>query len=59
MLHVLHVLHVLRVGCPCRDTHEHHGEWGSVYVRIRRRAEQGACDAMPTALVHLGLTDDW
>jgi hypothetical protein len=39
--------------------HERYGMWNSVYVRIRRWAEQGVWDAMLWTLVDLGLTDDW
>ncbi|MET1754010.1 hypothetical protein ABVV53_00815 [Novosphingobium sp. RD2P27] len=39
--------------------HERYGPWNSVYVRLRRRAEQGVWDAMLATLVDLGLTDDW
>ncbi|WP_415527606.1 MULTISPECIES: transposase [Gluconobacter] len=35
------ILYVLRVGCPWRDMHERHRKWNSVYVRVRRWAEQG------------------
>ncbi len=40
------MLYVLRVGCPWRDMHERYGKWNSVYVRFRRRAEQGVWDAL-------------
>lgn len=53
------MLHVLRVGCPWRDMHERYGKWNSVYVRLRRWAEQGVWDALLETLVELGLTDDW
>jgi transposase len=51
-------LHVLRVGCPWRNMHERYGKWNSIYVRFRRRAEQGVWDALLQTLVDLGLTDD-
>lgn len=38
---------------------ERHSKWNSVYVRFRRRAEQGVWDALLETLVELGLTDDW
>jgi transposase len=53
------MLYVLRVGCPWRDMHERYGKWNSVYVRFRRWAEQGVCDALLETLVELGLTNDW
>ena len=53
------MLHVLRIGCPWRDMHERYGKWNSVYVRLRRWAEQGVWDAILVTLVELGLTDDW
>ena len=53
------MLYVLRVGCPWRDMHERYGNWNSVYVRMRRWAEQGVWDALLETLVELGLTDDW
>jgi len=53
------MLHVLRVGCPWRDMHGRYGKWNSVYVRFRRWAEQGVCNAMLATLVEFGLTDDW
>jgi len=53
------MLYVLRVGCPWRDMHERYGKWNSVYVRIRRWAEQGVWDALLETLVELGRTDDW
>ena len=39
--------------------HERYGKLNSVYVRFRRRAEQGVWDSMLDTLVELGLTDDW
>jgi len=53
------MLHVLRVGRPLRDMLERYGKWNSVYVRFRRRAEQGVWDALLQTMVDLGLTDDW
>ena len=53
------MLYVLRTGCPWRDMHERYGKWNSVYVRLRRWAEQGVWDALLQTLVDLGLTDDW
>lgn len=53
------MLHVLRVGCPWRDMYEHYGKWNSVYVRLRRWAEQGVWDALLETLVELGLTENW
>lgn len=53
------MLYVLRVGCPWRDMHERYGKWNSVYVGLRRWAEQGVWDALLETLVELGLTDDW
>ena len=44
---------------PWRDMHERYGKWNSVYVRLRRWAEQGVWDALLQTLVDLGLTDDW
>ncbi len=48
------MLYVLRVGCPWRDMHERYGKWSSVYVRFRRWAGQGVCDALLETLVELG-----
>ena len=53
------MLSVLRTGCPWRDMHERYGKWNSVYVRVRRWAEQGVWDALLQTLVDIGLTDDW
>ncbi|WP_366052848.1 transposase [Gluconobacter albidus] len=53
------MLHVLRIGCPRRDMHECYGQWNSVYVRFRSRAEQGVWDALLQTPIDLGLTDDW
>jgi transposase len=53
------MLYVLRVGGPWRDMHERYGKWNSVYVRFRRRAEQGVRDALRQTPADLGLTDDW
>ena len=53
------MLYVLRVGCSWRDMHERYGKWNSVYVPVRRWAEQGVWDALLQTLVDLGLTDDW
>jgi transposase len=47
------LLHVLRVGCPRRDMHERYGKWNSVYVRFRRWAKRGVCDALLQTLVDL------
>lgn len=40
------MLHVLRVCCPWHDMHERYGKSNSVYIRFRRWAEQGVCDAL-------------
>jgi transposase len=53
------MLHLLRVRCPWRDMHERYGKWNSFYVRFRRWAEQGVCDALLQTLVDLGRTGDW
>jgi hypothetical protein len=53
------MLHVLRVGCPWRDMPERYGKWNSVYVRLRRWAEQDVWDAMLATRVEFGLTDAW
>ncbi len=53
------MLHVLRVCCPWRNMHERYGKWNSVYVRLRRWAEQGAWDAILATLLEFGLIDDW
>lgn len=38
---------------------ERHGKWNTVYVRIRRWAEQDVWDALLPTLVDPGLTGDW
>ena len=39
--------------------HERYGMWNSVYVPLRRWAEQGLWDALLQTLVDPGLTDGW
>ena len=53
------MFHVLQVGCPRRDMLERYRKWNSVYVRFRRRPQQGVWDRGLETLVELGLTDDW
>ena len=48
------MLYVMRVGCPWRDMHERYGKLNSVYVGLRRWAEQGVWDALLETLVDWG-----